>query len=193
MSLRVADAMQVTQTQLPGVLAIEPKVFGDPRGYFLETWQRERYTEAGVRTEFVQDNLSRSQHGTLRGLHLQNPFAQAKLVQVFEGEVFDVAVDVRVGSPTFGRWVGERLSGANKRQLYIPEGFAHGFCVLSEEALLGYKCSELYHPETELSIAWNDPELGIRWPVSDPVLSAKDKAGLRLADVPRERLPRYTG
>jgi dTDP-4-dehydrorhamnose 3,5-epimerase len=184
--------MKVTPTILDGVVAIEPRVFGDARGYFLETWHRERYAEVGVSREFVQDNLSRSQKGILRGLHLQNPFAQAKLVQVFEGEVFDVAVDVRIGSPTFGKWVGEHLSGENKRQLYIPDGFAHGFCVLSEHALLGYKCTELYHPETEISIAWNDPTLAIAWPVDAPTLSAKDAAGLNLADVPRERLPRYT-
>jgi dTDP-4-dehydrorhamnose 3,5-epimerase len=184
--------MKVTPTPLSGVVAIEPKVFGDARGFFLETWHRERYAELGVSRDFVQDNVSRSQKGILRGLHLQNPFAQGKLVQVFEGEVFDVAVDVRFGSPTFGKWVGERLSGENKRQLYIPEGFAHGFCVLSEHALFVYKCTELYHPETELTIAWNDPALAIDWPIANPTLSGKDQAGLKLADVPRERLPRYT-
>jgi dTDP-4-dehydrorhamnose 3,5-epimerase len=184
--------MNVTKTILDGVVAIEPRVFGDARGYFLETWHKERYAEAGVAREFVQDNLSRSARGILRGLHLQHPHAQGKLVQVFEGEVFDVAVDVRVGSPTFGKWVGQRLSGENKRQLYIPEGFAHGFCVLSEHALLGYKCTELYHPEAELSIAWNDPKLAIAWPIDAPVLSAKDAAGARLEDIPRERLPKFT-
>ena len=184
--------MKVTQTILEGVVAIEPRVFGDARGYFLETWHRERYAEAGVARDFVQDNLSRSQRGILRGLHLQHPYAQGKLVQVFEGDVFDVAVDVRVGSPTFGKWVGQHLSGENKRQLYIPPGFAHGFCVMSEQALLGYKCTELYHPETELSIAWNDEALAIDWPVKDPTLSAKDQAGLRLNDIPEDRLPRYT-
>jgi dTDP-4-dehydrorhamnose 3,5-epimerase len=184
--------MQVTKTILEGVIAIEPKVFGDARGYFLETWHRERYGNAGVARDFVQDNLSRSQRGILRGLHLQFPYPQGKLVQVFEGEVFDVAVDMRVGSPTFTRWVGQFLSGENKRQLYIPEGFAHGFCVLSEHALLGYKCTEIYHPETEISIAWNDPALDINWPVEKPVLSAKDQAGLRVADVPEDRLPRYS-
>jgi dTDP-4-dehydrorhamnose 3,5-epimerase len=183
--------MRVTQTQLPGVVSIEPRVFGDDRGYFLETWHKDRYAEAGLAHEFVQDNLSRSQQNILRGLHLQYPFPQGKLVQVFEGEVFDVAVDVRVGSPTFGRWFGQRLSGDNKRQLYIPEGLAHGFCVLSEHALLGYKCTERYHPETEISIAWDDPQLAITWPVSQPVLSGKDRAGVRLADLPLDRLPRY--
>ena len=183
--------MNVTQTILDGVVAIEPRVFGDARGYFLETWHRDRYAAAGVARDFVQDNLSRSQRGILRGLHLQYPYAQGKLVQVFEGEVFDVAVDVRRDSPTFGKWVGQYLSGENKRQLYIPEGFAHGFCVLSDHALLGYKCTELYHPETEISVAWNDPQLGINWPIQNPLLSAKDQAGLKLADIPRDRLPPY--
>lgn len=183
--------MKVTPKKLEGVVVIEPKVFGDDRGFFLETWQRERYAEAGVAKDFVQDNISRSAKGILRGLHLQNPFAQGKLVQVLEGEVFDIAVDVRVGSPTFGQWVGEHLSAETKRQLYIPEGFAHGFCVLSDHALFAYKCTELYHPETEFTVLWNDPALAIEWPVTNPTLSAKDAAGLPLADIPRERLPRY--
>jgi dTDP-4-dehydrorhamnose 3,5-epimerase len=183
--------MHVTPTALPSVLLIEPAVFGDARGYFFETYHRQRYSQSGMPREFVQDNVSRSARGILRGLHLQEPHAQGKLVQVLEGEVFDVAVDVRVGSPTFGKWAGERLSGENHRQLYIPEGFAHGFCVISESALLQYKCTELYHPETELSIAWNDPELGIEWPVVEPVLSAKDRAAKRLSDIPRDRLPRF--
>jgi len=183
--------MHVTPTALPSVLLIEPAVFGDARGYFFETWHRQRYSQHGMPRDFVQDNVSRSARGILRGLHLQEPHAQGKLVQVLEGEVFDVAVDVRVGSPTFGRWAGERLSSDNHRQLYIPEGFAHGFCVISESALLQYKCTELYHPETELSIAWNDPELGIEWPTREPLLSAKDRAATRLSDIPRERLPRF--
>jgi dTDP-4-dehydrorhamnose 3,5-epimerase len=183
--------MKLTPTILDGVVMIEPRVFGDARGFFFETWHRERYAEAGVARDFVQDNVSRSAKGILRGLHLQNPYSQGKLVQVFDGEVYDVALDVRVGSPTFGKWYGERLSAENKRQLYIPEGFAHGFCVLSESALFVYKCTELYHPETELTVAWNDPALGIDWPVSNPTVSAKDAAGLKLADIPREKLPRY--
>ncbi|MEY4577883.1 MAG: hypothetical protein RL701_2586 [Pseudomonadota bacterium] len=183
--------MQVHPTDLKSVLLIEPAVFGDARGHFFETWHRERYAGHGMPREFVQDNVSRSQRGILRGLHLQEPFAQAKLVQVLEGEVFDVAVDVRFGSPTFGRWVGERLSAENHRQLFVPEGFAHGFCVLSESALLHYKCSEQYHPETELSVAWNDPELGITWPITDPVLSQKDSAAKPLRAIARDRLPRY--
>lgn len=183
--------MRVTPTALPEVLLIEPAVFGDARGYFFETWHKKRYAEHGVPESFVQDNVSRSQRGILRGLHLQEPYAQGKLVQVLDGEVLDVAVDVRVGSNTFGRWVSERLSADNHRQLYVPPGFAHGFCVLSESALLAYKCTELYHPETELSIAWNDPELAIDWPVRDPVLSKKDAAAPPLSAIPRERLPKY--
>jgi dTDP-4-dehydrorhamnose 3,5-epimerase len=185
--------MQISQTALPGVLLIEPKVFGDERGYFLETWSADRYESQGVGVRFVQDNLSKSRKGTLRGLHLQHPHSQGKLVYVVTGEVYDVAVDVRVGSPTFGRYYGATLSEANKRQLYIPPGYAHGFCVTSEEAIFAYKCSESYHPEAELTIAHDDPALGIPWPVEAPTLSKKDIAGLRLADVPRERLPRYPG
>lgn len=183
--------MRVTPTALPDVLLFEPAVFGDARGYFFETWQQKRYAEHGLPENFVQDNVSRSQRGILRGLHLQEPFGQGKLVQVFDGEVLDIAVDVRVGSSTFGRWVAERLSGENHKQLYVPPGFAHGFCVLSESALLAYKCTELYHPETELSIAWNDPELAIDWPIRDPVLSKKDAAAPHLSTIARERLPRY--
>lgn len=181
----------MTRTRLDGVLIIDPQVFGDVRGMFFESWHRDRYAEAGVPSTFVQDNVSRSARGTLRGLHLQHPFGQGKLVQVLEGEVFDVAVDVRVGSPTFGSWVGERLSAENHRQLYIAPGFAHGFCVLSESALFFYKCTELYHPETEISIAWNDPVVGIDWPVEAPVLSQRDAAGLPLAKLPEGRLPRF--
>ena len=185
--------MRVHLTELPGVIAFEPKVFGDARGYFLETWHRERYAEQGVPSNFVQDNLSRSQRGILRGLHLQHPYAQGKLVQVFEGEVFDVAVDVRRGSPTFGRWVGECLSADNKRQLYLPPGFAHGFLVTSEEALFAYKCTDYYHPETERSIRWDDPLIGIEWPIAGPVVSAKDHVAVTLDDMPAELLPAYGG
>lgn len=184
--------MLIRQTDLPGVLLIEPTVFGDERGYFLETWSAERYEGQGIPAGFVQDNLSKSRRGTLRGLHLQNPHGQGKLVHVVLGEVFDVAVDVRVGSPTFGRYYGARLSDVNKHQLYIPPGYAHGFCVTSEEAVFAYKCTELYHPESELTIAHDDPALGIPWPVTSPTLSKKDMAGKPLADVPRERLPRYS-
>lgn len=183
--------MKVTQTDIEEVLLIEPKVFGDARGFFVETFSSERYAEAGIAGPFVQDNLSRSSAKTLRGLHLQEPYAQGKLVSVLEGEVFDVAVDVRVGSPSFGKWVGARLSGENKHQLYVPPGFAHGFCVTTDNALFSYKCTEFYHPETELSVAWNDPDIGIDWPVADPLLSQKDAAAKRLAEIPQERLPRY--
>jgi len=185
--------MQIKETDLPGVLLVEPKVFGDERGYFLETWSAERYREQGVNVAFVQDNLSKSRRGTLRGLHLQNPNGQGKLVYVVIGEVFDVAVDVRIGSPTFGRWFGTTLSETNKRQMYIPVGYAHGFCVTSEEAIFAYKCTTPYRPETEVTIAYDDPRLGIPWPVTSPTLSKKDIAGLRLADVPQERLPHYRG
>lgn len=183
--------MKATPLSLPEVLLIEPDVFGDARGYFLETWSRERYAALGIDVPFVQDNLSRSSRGVLRGLHLQNPYTQAKLVSVPAGEVLDVVVDVRVGSPRFGQWASAVLSGENKRQLFVPVGFAHGFCVLSEDVLFAYKCSELYHPETELGIAWNDPALAIDWPVSTPSLSRKDSAYPTLAAIPTERLPRY--
>jgi dTDP-4-dehydrorhamnose 3,5-epimerase len=183
--------MHIQPTELKAVLRIVPAVFGDARGHFFETWHRERYAAAGLPREFVQDNVSRSQQNILRGLHLQEPFGQGKLVQVLEGEIFDVAVDARVDSPTFGRWIGENLSSENHHQLYIPPGFAHGFCVLSSSALVLYKCTELYHPETELSVAWNDPALAITWPLSTPMLSKKDAAGVNLRDIPKERLPRY--
>jgi dTDP-4-dehydrorhamnose 3,5-epimerase len=183
--------MQIKETDLPGVLLIEPTVFGDERGYFLETWSAERYGEQGLGVSFVQDNLSKSRRGTLRGLHLQHPHGQGKLVYVVTGEVFDVAVDVRVGSPTFGRWFGTTLSESNKRQMYIPTGYAHGFCVTSDEAVFAYKCTGGYRPEAEVTVAYDDPRLGIAWPVSEPTLSKKDLAGLRLADVPEARLPRY--
>lgn len=186
-------AVTSRRTALDGVLLIEPKVFGDSRGFFFEAWHLERYRDLGVPGTFVQDNVSRSVRGTLRGLHVQEPYAQGKLVQVLDGEVFDVAVDVRVGSPTFGRWVGERLSSENHRQMYVPPGFAHGFCVLSASALFAYKCTELYHPETELSIAWNDPAVAIDWPIEEPLLSNRDAGARTLREIPGERLPRWRG
>ncbi|MBX7082395.1 MAG: dTDP-4-dehydrorhamnose 3,5-epimerase [Nannocystaceae bacterium] len=185
--------MKVTRTKLAGVLFIEPDVFGDDRGFFLETWAARRYAEAGIPEMFVQDNLSMSRRGILRGLHLQHPFGQGKLVSVVMGEVFDVAVDVRVGSPTFGQWVGTTLSGDNHAQIYIPKGFAHGFCVTSEVALFSYKCTEAYHRETELGIAWDDPDIAIDWPVQGPSLSAKDSAFPRLRDIPQGKLPPFAG
>lgn len=181
--------MKTQQTALPGALILEPKVFGDARGFFMETWNRRRYVEAGLPGEFVQDNVSFSQHGVLRGLHYQHPNAQGKLVYVLQGEVFDVAVDVRVGSPTFGRWAGVTLSAENRRQFWVPPGFAHGFCVTGETALFCYKCTELYAPEHEGSILLNDPAIGIAWPLGHPTLSAKDAAAPPLAEINRARLP----
>lgn len=185
--------MKVTPTALPEVLLIEPKVFGDERGFFFESWESSRYGEAGIAPDFVQDNLSKSRRKTLRGLHLQQPHGQGKLVSALEGEVWDVAVDVRIGSPRFGRWIAETLSADNKRQLYVPPGFAHGFCVLSDTALFHYKCTDTYHPECEVTVAWNDPALGIDWPVGDPIVSEKDNAGIALADLPESRLPAFEG
>ena len=183
--------MNVLPTRLPGVLLLEPRVFGDARGFFMETYQAARYHDAGIPRPFVQDNLSLSAGGVLRGLHLQEPHPQGKLVYVLEGEVFDVAVDLRRGSPHFGRWVGEFLSAENKRQLWIPEGFAHGFCVTSERALFCYKCTDYYHPESELTIRWDDPDLGIAWPIDAVRLSGRDAGAARLAEIDSSLLPRY--
>ena len=184
--------MKVAETKLPGVVVVESKVFGDERGFFMETWNRARYEESGLPTRFVQDNLSFSAKGVLRGLHFQNPDQQGKLVQVLQGEVFDVAVDIRVGSPTFGEWEGVFLSSENKRQFYVPEGFAHGFLVTGESALFSYKCTAKYNPEAEGFVLWNDPEIGIEWPVEGtPTLSEKDRAARPLKEIPVERLPRY--
>lgn len=183
--------MKVLSTQLPGVKLLEPTVHTDSRGFFLETYQQERYSHYQVGPHFVQDNLSFSKRSTLRGLHLQWPYPQGKLIYVLQGEVFDVAVDVRVGSPTFGQWVGEILSDENRHQLWIPQGFAHGFCVLSETALVAYKCTDLYHRETELSLRWDDPEVSIRWPLDAPQLSDKDAQAPYLAALSLDRLPPY--
>jgi len=182
--------MNIISTKLSGVMIIEPKVFGDNRGFFLETWNQARYAECGLPANFVQDNLSYSQRGVLRGLHFQNPNAQGKLVYVLQGEVFDVAVDIRVSSPTFGQWVGVTLSAENKRQFYIPEGFAHGFCVTSETALFAYKCTDVYSPQFEHGVSWDDPELRIDWPIENPILSEKDQKYPRLKDVGVGVLPR---
>lgn len=175
--------MRVVETKLSGLIIIEPTIFGDNRGFFMETWNQARYAEAGIIDNFVQDNLSYSTKGVLRGLHFQNPNPQGKLVYVLQGEVFDVAVDIRVGSPTFGNWVGVMLSSENKRQFYIPQGFAHGFCVTSETALFAYKCTDVYNKEAEGGILWNDPDIGIEWPVIEPILSAKDNENMRLKDI----------
>ena len=182
--------MKVTPTDLPDVLLIEPQVHGDARGWFVESFQRERYRDAGIALEFIQDNMSYSSRGTLRGMHIQHPHGQGKLVQAIAGEVFDVAVDARRGSPHFGRWTGVHLSGENKHQLWVPPGFLHGFLVLSETALFSYKCTDLYHPETEFSVRWDDPDIGIRWPLpGEPRLSDKDRSAPLLRDVPAGRLP----
>jgi dTDP-4-dehydrorhamnose 3,5-epimerase len=181
--------MNVLATDIPEVLVIEPKVFEDRRGFFLETYRADRYAAHGIVGPFVQDNLSRSARGVLRGLHLQNPRAQAKLVSVLRGRVLDVAVDVRRGSPTFGRHVAVELSEDNRRQFFVPRGFAHGFAVLSETADVFYKCDELYSPPDEIVVRWNDPAIGIAWGVDAPELSARDRAAPLLADVPT--LPLY--
>lgn len=183
--------MNVKETKLPGVLIVEPNVFGDERGFFLETWSATRYEEAGIPGPFVQDNTSFSRKGILRGLHFQHPHSQGKLVQILSGEVVDVAVDIRAGSPTFGQCVSEVLSGTNHRQMYIPPGFAHGYCVTSETALFSYKCTDFYNPATEGGIIWNDPDLGIDWPTDEPILSAKDSDYPRLKDIPLDRLPPF--
>ncbi len=176
--------MNVVATDLPEVKLIAPRVFGDHRGFFLETFHAARYADIGIRAPFVQDNWSRSTRGTLRGLHFQEPHGQGKLVQVMSGAVFDVAVDVRRGSPTFGRWVGYELNEENKHQLWIPAGFAHGFVVLSATCDFVYKCTDLYRPDAERAVAWNDPALNIDWHVDAPLLSPKDAAAPRLADAP---------
>jgi len=183
--------MKVEAGTIPGLRIIEPAVFGDRRGFFMESYSRDRYAEAGLPHEFVQDNVSVSDQGILRGLHLQHPNDQGKLCFVLEGEVFDVAVDVRVGSPTFGRWEGVTLSSENKRQLYVPPGFAHGFCVISERAMFSYKCTDFYSAPNEIGIAWDDPEIGIDWPIQSPQLSAKDGQNRPLRDIPADRLPSY--
>jgi len=183
--------MKILRTDIKGVLILEPDVFSDDRGFFLETYHKVKYRGLGIPVEFVQDNLSFSRAGTLRGLHYQHPHGQAKLVQVLAGHVYDVTVDVRKGSKNFGQWVGVHLSDANKLQVYIPDGFAHGFYVLSETALFSYKCSDMYAPECERGVLWSDPDLGIEWPVKEPILSEKDAKYPRLKDVEVVRLPKY--
>ena len=185
--------MDVTRTQLDGILILEPKVFSDGRGRFLETWSKERYEEAGIGCQFVQDNISYSVKGTLRGLHFQNPHGQGKLVQVYKGKVFDVAVDIRLSSPSFGKWIGVELSEDNHRQMYVPAGFAHGFCVLSDSAIFSYKCTDYYTPSCEGGIIWNDPEIGIEWPVDKPLLSDKDMAYQTISEISEDKLPKYDG
>lgn len=183
--------MQTHKTELQGVIIIEPKVFGDERGFFMETWNHERYADKVTLDTFVQDNISFSRKGVLRGLHFQKINPQGKLVYVLQGEVFDVAVDIRVGSPSFGQWASVVLSAENKRQFFIPAGFAHGFCVTSDTALFAYKCTDKYNPQAEGCVLWNDPDLNIPWPTNAPELSAKDAKGIKLADFPHDLLPTY--
>ena len=183
--------MKILETPVKGVLIIELDVFGDQRGFFIETYHQKRYQAEGIDSKFVQDNFSFSKAGALRGLHYQFPNAQAKLMQVIKGEVFDVAVDIRHGSPSFAQWTSVTLSDSNQRQLFIPEGFAHGFCVLSDSAVLIYKCSDFYSPENERGILWSDPDLDIRWPVQKPLLSEKDCQYRCLKDIPLDQLPVY--
>jgi dTDP-4-dehydrorhamnose 3,5-epimerase len=177
-------------TALADVILVEPDVHRDSRGFFLETYHAAKYRDGGIPLAFVQDNHSHSSRGTLRGLHLQCRKPQGKLVRVLAGEIYDVAVDVRRGSPTFGRWVGATLSGDNFRQLYVPPGFAHGFCVTGDMADVEYKCTDLYDRDDELTIAWNDPQIGVEWPVGEPTLSARDGSALRLAEL-TDRLPSF--
>lgn len=181
--------MQVIPQAIPEVKLIIPDVFGDARGFFQETFQADRYRAAGIDVPFVQDNWSHSTRGTLRGLHYQLPNPQAKLVWVVKGEIFDVAVDVRRGAPTFGRWVGAILSAANHHQFFVPAGFAHGFCVMSDEADFMYKCSAYYSPKDEKGMLWSDPALAIPWPVTNPILSKRDTTLPPLASLSLEDLP----
>ncbi|MDP2647578.1 MAG: dTDP-4-dehydrorhamnose 3,5-epimerase [Desulfobacterales bacterium] len=181
--------MNLRPAPLDGVWVVEPEVFQDDRGFFVEIFHRERYARSGINRIFVQDNVSFSVRNTLRGLHYQRTQAQAKLVGVITGEIYDVCVDIRPGSPTFGQWFGIHLSGQNKHQIFIPEGFAHGFCVLSDSAHVLYKCSALYAPGDEGGILWSDPGLGINWPVKNPILSEKDRTYPCLSDLPPDKLP----
>ena len=176
--------MEFVRLEIPDLVLVKPKVFGDARGFFFESWEARKFAAAGIDANFVQDNYSRSVKGTLRGLHYQLPQAQGKLVRVTQGEVFDVAVDIRRSSPTFGTWVGRLLSGDNKHQLWIPPGFAHGFYVLSESAEFFYKCTDFYAPEHERTLRWDDPKVGIAWPLhgAEPLLSPKDRLGKPLAE-----------
>ena len=188
-----AMSLKIRQTTIPEVLLVEPQVFADPRGFFLETFHRTKYAEAGLDKVFVQDNHSRSCKGTIRGLHYQLPRPQGKLVYIVTGEIFDVAVDIRRGSPHFGKWAGQILSESNKRQFYIPPGFAHGFCVLSEIADVTYKCTELYSPSDDRGILWSDDAIGIDWPSVEPLLSDKDAHNPPLSELSEAALPVYYG
>jgi dTDP-4-dehydrorhamnose 3,5-epimerase len=182
--------VRVVPTDIPDVVVVEPDIHADGRGFFLETYHADRYREHGIAGPFVQDNHSRSLAGTLRGLHLQIRHPQGKLIRAIEGEIFDVAVDVRRGSPTFGRWVGVTLTAENFKQIYVPPGFAHGFCVVSPIAQVEYKCTDLYDPASEIGVAWNDPALGISWPVTQPLLSKRDARHPTLAEL-GDKLPAW--
>jgi dTDP-4-dehydrorhamnose 3,5-epimerase len=184
--------MKVRETDLPGCLVIEPRVFGDERGFFYESWNQPRFAEAGITASFVQSNVSQSSRGVLRGLHFQWPNPQGKLVSVLEGEVYDVAVDVRRGSPHFGRWAAAMLTADNKRHFWIPEGFAHGFVVVSERATFTYLCTAPYDPSAETGVRWNDADIGVDWPVATPLLSGKDERAPFLAEIAPDRLPPYS-
>jgi dTDP-4-dehydrorhamnose 3,5-epimerase len=182
--------MNIIETSLPGVLVIEPRFFDDPRGFFLETWSKQRYRDLGIQEEFVQDNASFSSKGTLRGLHFQHPRGQGKLVQVLHGAVFDVVVDIRKDASSFGQWFGLELTADRHNQMYIPPGYAHGFLVLSDIALFTYKCTDYYHPDTEGGILWNDPDIGIQWPFEEPLnLSERDAANKPLSQIATDKLP----
>jgi dTDP-4-dehydrorhamnose 3,5-epimerase len=183
--------MKIEETAIPGVKLCVPDVFPDSRGFFMETFHRDRYAEAGIAGPFLQDNYSHSRRHVIRGLHYQLEHAQAKLVQVIRGEIFDVVVDVRRGSPAFGTWEGYRLSSDNRRQLYVPVGLAHGFCVLSDAADVVYKCTEIYYPKGERGLLWSDPGIGIEWPVPEPHLSERDTRHPCLGDIPEADLPVY--
>ena len=182
-------AVTVEELSIPGVLLIKPACFGDNRGFFLETWHQKKYLGAGIDKPFVQDNRSHSKRSVLRGLHYQLAHPQGKLVYVVTGTIFDVAVDIRPGSPTFGKWTGAELSMENCHQIYVPEGFAHGFVVLSDSADVIYKCTDFYAPGDEYGILWSDPDIGIDWPVSSPIISEKDQQASRLCHVPKAHLP----
>jgi dTDP-4-dehydrorhamnose 3,5-epimerase len=182
--------MKFIETKLPGVIVIEPDVHRDPRGFFLETYHQKKYADGGVPGPFVQDNHSKSTRGILRGLHAQRLKPQGKLIRVLQGEVFDVAVDIRRGSPTFGQWVGVMLSADKFNQIYVPPNYAHGFCVVSDIAEVEYKCTDLYAPADELKLLWNDPQIGIDWPIKDPILSDKDRNAQTLKDL-MDLLPQY--
>ncbi len=183
--------MKLIETGIPGLVVVEPVVYGDSRGFFMETWNSDRYGACGLPDRFVQSNISRSAAGVIRGLHYQHPCAQGKLVSVLQGRAFDVAVDIRSDSPTFRQWAGVELSASNHRQLYVPEGFAHGFCVLGESALLSYLCTTQFNAEYDAAIAWNDPDIGIEWPIEHQSLSERDRKAPRLRDVPVDCLPHF--